>query len=104
MTPPDHLRDAGLKMWVAITADRFDPRDAHLLTSLCDITDLEVAAREAVRANIADDKAHAAYARLIDKKHKLLDAMGLTPRSRAKLGEVPADEVADDIRNFATGD
>lgn len=90
-------------MWEAITSNqRFDSRDVYLLESLCDVTDLEAAARAAVAADITNDKAHAAYARLVDKKHKLLDSFGFTPRSRAKLGEVPVDEVAEDIRNFAT--
>lgn len=101
MTAPTHLKVAGLALWEDVTSRQFDPRDAHLLATLCDIADLEAAAREAVQRNIADDKAHAAYARLVDKKHKLLDAMGMTPRSRVKLGEVPVDDVAEDIRNFA---
>lgn len=94
----------GQKVWDAVSKlPGFDQRDVHLLQTLCNVADLETAALRAIKADVTNDKAHAVYARIVDKKHKLLDAFGLTPRSRLKLGEAPVDEVADDIREFATG-
>lgn len=96
------LKAAGQKVWDAVTAaPNFDARDTVLLQTLCEVTDLMDAARQRVIAAMDDDKAHASYARLVDKQKQLLDAFGLTPRSRVKLGEAPRDEAADDIRNFA---
>lgn len=86
----------------AITA--FDPRDVHILATLCDVADLEAQARTSVKSDPLDAKAHASYARLVDKKLQLLDAMALTPKSRRKLGEVPVDEVAEQMRDFAAAD
>lgn len=102
MTAPDHLKVAGLRVWESVTAaSNFDARDTVLLQTLCEVTDLMDAARARVIAAMDDDKAHASYARLVDKQKQLLDAFGLTPRSRVKLGEVPRDEAADEMRNFA---
>lgn len=102
MTAPDHLQAAGRRVWdVTTCTPNFDQRDVHLLTTLCEVTDLMEAARQRVIRDMTDDKAHASYARLVDKQKQLLDAFGLTPRSRVKLGEVPRDEVADEMRNFA---
>lgn len=103
MTAPSHLKAAGLRVWDAVSGSpNFDPRDEHLLTTLCEVTDLMDESRQRVLREMSDDKAHASYARLVDKQKQLLDAFGLTPRSRVKLGEAPRDEAADEMRNFAT--
>jgi phage terminase small subunit len=102
MTPPTHLEAAGKAMWSEITGrPAFDPRDTYLVETLCEVADMKAKARVAVLADMSCPKAHASYARLVDKQLTLLDALGMTPKSRFKLGEEPKDDAADEMRAFA---
>lgn len=88
-------------MWDQITSrENFDPRDVYLVETLCEVADLKAKARAAVVADMSDPKAHTSYARLVDKHLQLLDALGMTPKSRHKLGEEPVNKAADEMTEF----
>lgn len=106
--PPAHLDDVGASAWheaiARLTAARiFDARDLQVVESYAELVQLERAAWGFAMANPANDKANLNYARLQKQRLAMLDAMGLSAKSRAKLGIERTDEAADEMAAFLDG-